>query len=341
MMTALLLLFACGESATPELTDPTPRVQVAEAVGAEGPARRVLAGVVQARRDATLSARAGGTVVRRAAEPGESVDQGAAILELDAREARANVRAARAAERESEAALADARSRLSRLEQLGDGASAQALDEARTAVLRAEAALEAATARRELAEVQRSYMTVRAPFAGEVVDLTPEVGETVAPGTPVARVVDVSGTEVEVGLVEDEVGAARAEGTTFQVRGPDGVERPAELVHVAPAADPTTLTFDATLALEPDTSLRPGVPVDVVAELATAATGVRVPVQAVGADDGVWVVSGDDTVRRVAVRRLRERGSDVVVSGLEPGDRVVVRGPGGLAEGQPVVVLED
>jgi RND family efflux transporter MFP subunit len=189
--------------------------------------------------------------------------------------------------------------------------------------------------------VQRSYMTVRAPFAGEVVNLRPEVGETVAPGTAVARVVDVSATEIEIGLVEDEVGAARAEGTTFRVRAPDGSELPAELVHVASAADAQTLTFEATLELQPHPGLRPGVPVEVVAELATATAGVLLPVQAVGPDDRVWLVTADDTVQRASVRRLRERGANVTVTGVEPGARVVVRGPGSLVEGQAVVVLED
>lgn len=339
-MTALLLLatlFGCSAEDPAPAQAPVPRVSVATAQPAPERFERELTGLLEARRDTTLAARAGGTVVARLAEPGTRVDEGDAILRFDSREASAAVGTARAGVTDSEAQLQDAQQRWERLDSLGDLASEQDRTAARSAFHRAEAAVERARAQLQLAEVQRSYLTVRAPFAGEVAMLDPEVGETVAPGSPVARVVDTDGLEVTIGLLGDEVRSARDPNTRFEVRS-GTTTVPATVDHVSPAADPQTLTWTVDLSVDPSPALIPGMPVTVLAGLASGGVGVEVPVQALRGDDQMWVVEGG-VVRAATVRVLRETSATLVVDGVEAGSAVVIRGPASLRDGDPVQVI--
>jgi HlyD family secretion protein len=67
---------------------------------------------------------------------------------------------------------------------------------AEAAVMQAQAGVVSAQAAVESAQKALERMTVRAPFPGIVANLTVEVGEMVAPGTPVAAVADMSGWQV-------------------------------------------------------------------------------------------------------------------------------------------------
>lgn len=84
-----------------------------------------------------------------------------------------------------------------------DGARAQrdvarrALDSARAASDAATAEVARAAAALTAAGIARDDLTVTAPFAGVVASLDARVGETVAPGTVVARVADPSGWRFE------------------------------------------------------------------------------------------------------------------------------------------------
>src|SRR5690606_24800071 len=149
-------------------------------------------------------------VDKRLVEPGEVVAAGSALLVLDGREARANLAAAQASLQEAEALLAEATRQEGRVRTLGDGAAEAQRDQAGLARERAEPAVAASAAQRELARLNLDHMALRAPFAGAGALLEPAVGESAAPGAgPIARVVDVSSGRVVVGLLEDEVGAAR------------------------------------------------------------------------------------------------------------------------------------
>ncbi len=326
---------ACSPEVAPTPLEGLPRVVVVAAAPADPLVTRRLPGVLEAGRDATIAARAGGTVVERIAEPGTRVDGGDAILRFDRREAWANLAAARAQVADAAALERDAEARRARVESLGDGVSPQDLDAAVTAVARAKAAHEAALAQRDLAAVRLSYLSVTAPFDGVVASLEPEVGETVPPGAPVARVVDDATLTVTVGML-DEVARSMAPGASFVVEV-SGTEVTATVRHIAPAAEPETLTWPVELELDAsaEADLRPGLPVTVVARLPAAEGGVQIPVQAVGPSREVWTVSdGTLTVRRVEV--LRERGTFAVVRGLEPGSQVMVRGPANPVEGMAV-----
>ncbi len=93
------------------------------------------------------------------------------------------------------------------------------------------------------AELNLSYTEVRAPFTGMVADLKVERGQQVAPGQECLRLVDLSQLEVDLGVLESEVGLLR-EGcgaeVTF-VAFPDEVFT-GQVISINPRVDPQTKT---------------------------------------------------------------------------------------------------
>lgn len=164
------------ETITPET------VTFADAVTAVGTAR--------ARQAVDLLPESSGRIVRIAFEPGDRIETGAVLVELDDRAEQADLKAA-------EATLAEAQAAFDRQQSLNRSGSASdaAYQTARAALLRAEA-------ERDRALVALEDRVLRAPFAG-VVGLTDLVeGQVIDTATPIATLDDLSVIEVDFSVSE-------------------------------------------------------------------------------------------------------------------------------------------
>lgn len=311
-----------------------------------------LSGTVVAPRAARVSTAVGGLVAEVAVDLGDRVEAGATLVELDAALARHEVRRAAAAVDEAEAELADARRRLGvaeRLVQRGNmpqnevDARAAQVDIAAAAVQRLKA--EAARERERL-----DRHTVTAPFAGVVARKASEAGEWVSPGTTVVELVATENLRVDIPVPQKHYPELRA-GTPVELRfdALPGRRYEARRIALVPVSDPTARTF--TLRVQPaadDIPLTPGMSAQAAMHLATGERGVVVPRDAViRYPDGrttVWVVEGRGDEASVAERQVRLGrafdGRVHVLSGLEAGRRVVVRGNESLRQGQRVRVTD-
>ncbi len=164
-----------------ETITPEP-VTFADAVTAVGTAR--------ARQAVDLLPDASGRISRIAFQPGDRVEAGAVLLELDDRAEQADLKAA-------EATLAEAEAAFDRQETLNRSGSASdaAYQTARAALLRAQA-------ERDRALVALEDRSLRAPFAG-VIGLTDLVeGQLIDTATPIATLDDLSVIEVDFSVPE-------------------------------------------------------------------------------------------------------------------------------------------
>jgi membrane fusion protein (multidrug efflux system) len=172
----IVKMVKAGESLVP----PPEPVSSATVERVEWAATRQAIGTLVAERGVTLSAELPGSVRKIAFESGSPVAKGAVLVELDTSIERAQLAAAAA-----DAALA--RVNLERAQTLRRGeANAQAdLDAAEARAKQANAAvanLEATMAKK----------TIRAPFDGRISIRQVELGQVVAPGTPIASLQSVS-----------------------------------------------------------------------------------------------------------------------------------------------------
>ncbi len=283
-------------------------------------------------RGAVVSAEESGSVFAVPHDKGDVVQEGDVLVELDRRLLAAELEAARANVELQDYSAAKVSSlyeaeKVSRLELLT----------ARNA---------AAQARAQLAVVERRYdrSAVAAPFAGLVTDRYVEPGELVAPGTPVARVVDPSALKL-VGVVTERDVAGIDEGSQVEVTldGSDGMVV-GEVVWVGFEADPLTGKFTVEIRVpNPDGGLRSGVVGRASIRSAEHVGVIAVPRDAVlSTPEGraVYVVESDRARLRSITTGADQGLMVLVVDGLAAGDRLVVRGQRDLIEGALVKVTE-
>jgi membrane fusion protein, multidrug efflux system len=237
--------------------------------------RRVLPGSLRPRVESALSFRAGGKVLARSVELGQTVRVGEVLGRIDAEDYELAVQAAveqqRAAEVDAAQAARDA-ARLARL--LASGASGAADVERQQARADAAAArLAQAQRQAELARNRAGHATLTAPFDGIVTEVRFEAGQVVNEGQPVLSLAVPDELELEADLPE----ALVAELTDWQASATVGNGTRAialTLRELSPIAAAGTRTFRARYALgplPPDATWRMGM----TAELRLKRPGTR------------------------------------------------------------------
>ena len=341
-------------------------VPVAIAVVENGrlPVQVVGPGTVQARVPVTLSARVTSTVVGVTVDVGDAVRAGQVLVSLDDRDLAARhaaiagqqaslarqIEAAQAAVAKAQAELDLATARQARDGQLQrDGfLSAAALDTSNAAARAAQAALDNARAtlaarqadqtalRQEarLAETQLSFTRLSAPMDAVVTQRLAEPGTTVAPGTPILRLIDPQSLWVATRV--DEATVARVQpGQTATIRLRSGQVVPGRVARIAMESDAATRELDVhvafatppmRIAVEQEAEVR----IDVGHEV-----GLSIPLAALMRDregrQGVLKVV-DGRTRFVSVTTGPAHDGRVIVRrGLVAGDSVVARAEGIVA----------
>jgi RND family efflux transporter MFP subunit len=290
--------------------------------------------------------------------------------------AKADRDAAQAAIADYEVQLKNARIILRRAEQLQEAGvqTQEALDNATTAVDSLKAKIElakqqAAASQSRIGVAQQAVdnCIIRAPFAGIVVSKDAQVGEMVSPNsagggftrTGIATIVDMRSNEIEVDVNESYI--ARVENGQKVAATLDAYPDkpfPAKVRTVIPTADRQKATVKVRITiidLEKYNFILPdmGVKVAFLEDEKPAPKGkgkdqeksplvvAYIPKGAVRSDSNasfVFLVR-DGKVERRAVSLGMDRGTDIaVLSGISPGDSLVVKGPESLHDGDKVEI---
>ncbi len=246
--------------------------------------------------------------------------EGKALLEAGAL-APLDLKALEAQYRQAQGAYENAKEALARLERE---------DDLRLLRLQVEAArLQVRQAERNLRE-----SVVRAPFAGEVVEVYAKEGEFLGTGSRAFRLATTESLLAKVYLPPDQAAALTPE-TPFRLRQ-NGKEATARLLRKTDLPGQSRLV---EVVLKPQVPLTPG-PAE-VRYRERLAEGVLLPAGALRAEEGkafVYRVEGGKA-RRQEVRLLAQEGDRVAVEGLPEGALVVHPLPEGLREGDLVEVV--
>ncbi len=307
-----------------------------------------ITGTLTSPNSAQLSPDVEGRIVDLSVDAGDRVTTGDLLFRLDDELARFEMEQAVAAEREARTNLADAERRLREVQELVEKRSFPE-SEARglaAQVERHRAVLARLVAERAHAAEILMRHTFKAPFDGVIAARLADLGERVGPDTPVVRLVAVDRLQLDLQVPQ----------TYFHRVGPGtpvalaldalpGETFSAAIAHVVPVSDPNARTFPVRAYLD-NTELRmtPGMSVRGGLRIGTGRDGLVVPRDAlIRYPDGrtvVWGVSGDGEERTVRERPVKTGlgfdGKIEIVSGLEEGDPVVVRGNESLQQGQAV-----
>jgi HlyD family secretion protein len=195
------------------------------------------------------------------------------------------------------------------------------------------------------AEAQLSYTNIRTPISGVVTDRPLFAGETATAGTPVVTVMDTSAMIAKLHIAQSQAQRLSV-GSSASVSVP-GVdeELDAKVSLISPALDPGSTTVEVWVRIANATgTLKPGSTVHVTLKGRTAQNALLIPTAALqrsteGAGKVVMVIGPDGTaVRRSVAAGIQTAESTQILSGLKPGDTVIVTGGYGLDDGAKVKV---
>jgi RND family efflux transporter MFP subunit len=297
--------------------------------------------------DVTMTAEVGGRVEKIFKELGDSCNEGDVLLRLDQESYRISVAQARAALQQSEVAQDQARRTLERVNKLKERniAAEAEYDSAESGYRTSKASVEAAKAVLRAAARNLKETTVRCPFTGQLAERMVDVGQSVGPSVPLARLVNVDKLKLTINVSSSQLGQI-AVGHQVALSDPDLPSNSVlgKVSRLGVAADPQTRTFPVELVTEnAGDVLRPGQVVEARIEFAVHKNVLVVPIEAVTTMDGaesVFVVA-DGAARRVPVQLgIQSEGRTVVEEGLSPGDEVVVVGGDGLEDGSLVETID-
>ena len=324
----VVLVAACGSRPSSVSSGPHAYPRLASVVVApvRAPAERSLDGVVEAINHATVAAQTSGRVAAINFDVGDYVPANAVIVTLRATEQHAGLAAAEAALKEAQARASEADTRYRRIHDMYERqvVPKAIYDQATADRDAAVARLGAARAAVVRAKQGVAYTEIRAPYAGVVTQKLVQVGETVAPGTPLMSGVSLQRLRVVVDIPQSVVDTVRKflQGAVYL----DGRRIEATQVTVFPVASTPSNTFRAWLDLpESAAGFYPGMLVKVGFVIGER-QALLVPDEAVvrrSEVTAVYLVHPDGSTMLQQVR-LGDRFANriEVLSGLVPGDRV-------------------
>ncbi len=303
-------------------------------------------GSLQSRQSINVLPQVAGYVRRIHVRPGQKVEEGTPLLEVDARQETAALDSAQAQLSSTEVNLELARRTSARTEALyKEGlASAQELERAQAQVQASEAASRSSAAQVAQRQVQLQYHVVRAPFAGTMGDVLVRVGDFVGATTALTSLAQADVLEVSVAVPSTRARALKPE-TVLEVLDAEGkVVVTSTLFFVAPQADPRTQLVEVKAAFRNTQGLRPSELVRARLVYSTR-NALQLPALAVVRQSGqpFALVLQEKDGKTVVMRKPIQLGAlgemaYVVESGLTEGDRVAVSSLQALRDGMPVKV---
>lgn len=354
----LILVLSFGVNAAPAGSDagPPPQVMVAKVVEQDVNPPLQYVGHVEAIQSVELRARVEGFLERVDFKEGSDVQAGNLLYVIEQVPYQAKVDADKASLAQAEAILTKARQYLQRAQTVRSGGiSATDLDNAVAEELRAKAQLEQARANLQIAQINLSYTSIKAPIGGRIGRTAFTRGNLVGPDSgALARIVQLDPIRVVYSISENDLDAINmalkdadrgknhpmlmpriklAGGHIFETEG--------HVDFVDNAVDVSTGTIAVrALFKNPKGTLIPGQYVTVLVARSEPKPMPVVPQAAVLEDhDGRYVLLVDDQ-NRVAVRRVKTGpvvGANwAVESGLAVNERVIVEGVQKVKPGQIV-----
>jgi membrane fusion protein, multidrug efflux system len=337
LVASLGLATACGSngpSDQDEENEETSKVPV-EAVTARQDAIEAFyssTATLEADGEAEVVPRVGGRITALAVEEGDMVAAGDVLARID--DDRLKLEVARA-----EADLRRLRQDFERQREMHerDMISTEAIE-------RLQYQFEAQQAAVELARLELSYTAIEAPIDGIVSERMIKVGNMVSTSEPAFRVTALDPLIATLHVPERELARlAPGQAAVLRADALQGERFVGVIDRISPVVDPASGTFRVTVELSDSSGqLRPGMfgRFDIVYDRREQA--VLVPVESVLIEDGeasVFVVADGEAWRRSVEVGYRNNGDYEIVTGIEPGESVVITGQASLKSGARVQVL--
>lgn len=324
-MAAIGVIFtSCGFKEEKSTVIPPVKVDVVAAAGGTQSGMRQYSGTVESGDGADMSFSVGGTLRGIYVTPGQRVRKGQLLAVIDGS-------SLQNASQVTEAALAQAQDAYNRLKKLHDANALPEIQwvEVQNKLKQAENA--AAIARRTVGDAR-----IYSPVNGIVAEKLAEVGQTIAPGIPVVKIVSIGDVKINISVSEAEIGAMKP-GTKANISaeavGAENLE--GTLTEQGVVANPLSHTYNVKFRVSNTSGiLRPGMLCNV--RVSSPETAEEIPARIVlpanavllSADNRYFVwraKAGVAEQRFVKLGEILPEGIEIA-EGVSAGDSVIVAG---------------
>lgn len=315
---------------------PTVTVSVIKAKSETWSARLQATATLEAEQGTMLTAQAPGTITGLYFKSGERVKKGTLLVQINDNVARAKLAA-------DKASLTNARQNLERQRRLyaRQATSLAALQGAEATYREAQAAVQADQA-------TLSNLQIRAPFDGHLGLRKANLGEYVAPGSPIVDIQQWNPLRVQFQLPQGDLGRVRrGDRVTLRIDGMNGQQFSGRVTAIGAAINDSTRTFSVEAKIDNSAArLRPGMFGLVSLQLKQKRHVIAIPKIAITYNtygDFIYIVETTPKGRiakQINVKTGVEKGNWVAIEqGLKAGQTVVIAGQVKLYPGAHVKIV--
>ncbi|NIV94902.1 efflux RND transporter periplasmic adaptor subunit [candidate division KSB1 bacterium] len=348
----VILWLGCGQDEIPEkeleTAVPVKTVQVTvQPIDQE----LTFTGTVKPMDQVRLSTKIMGWIEEIYFEEGAHVEKGATLVKLRSKEFEAKLAQAKAAISEAEANFKNVKTNLKRIKALYEkkAATQKELDDMQAAFASAQARKNAAEEMKKEVQEMLKYTTLTSPFDGVVTRKMMEVGDLASPGQPILEVENMNRVKIVAKVPESQVELLDT-GMPVEVqvrasrKGTNGKSLTNTIDQILPSADPMSRQFDVHVLIDNSERLiKTGMFARIVAGK-SGGSAILVPKTAIfrrGQLEGLFTVDSENRAHLRWVRSgVEQDGLIEVLSGVNPGEQVVVEGASGLVDGKKVEVVQ-
>ncbi len=290
-------------------------------------------GTVEEESGTVVSFSAAGTIKTLLVSEGDRVSKGQLIATLDDGSLRSAYSIA-------EATLKQAKDAYERMKLLHDSNSLPDIKwvEIQSKLSQAESAA-------KIARIALDDAKLYAPVTGVVSEKMASVGQTIAPGMPVVKIVDIRSVKVTISIPENEVSQfSDGDRAIITTKAAPGEVYNGTLVEKGVAANPLSRSYSVKYKVDNAAGrLLPGMICEAMIDNGSTAEGVILPVSAVllAADNShfVWLDSAGVACKRTVHPGAMLPQGIVIESGLAGGDKVIVAGMDKVSRGTNVTSI--
>ncbi len=305
------------------------KASVIDIVEEEVAGNEEIPGTVQAGLRASIESRLSARITALPIKIGQSVNEGALLAELDAKEIQAKLDQMLAVQSQAENDLRRSANLVA-----SKAVPAQEFDAVK-------ARAEVARASVDEVRTMLTYSQLRAPFSGKIARKFVEVGDLALPGKVLLEIEDPQALNFETDIPEGLINFI-SEGQTLQISIPPSSSLiSGRVLEVSPTADQNSRTFHIKVSLPPTSTVRTGQFGRVLVPGEKIKT-ISVPRQAIIKRGQLeYLFISEDAIAKLRIVRLgKELGENVqVLSGLSPGERIIFPLTKDLREGVSLEIV--
>jgi RND family efflux transporter MFP subunit len=206
-------------------------------------------------------------------------------------------------------------------------------------IAQANAQLQAAVARRDIAQVNLDRSVYSLPFSGRVVESSADEGQMLNSSQSFGRVYALDAVEIVISLAPQELAKIAPAENRVAVITADGFTFEGRIDRISAERDPRTRFSQVFLTSNNGPQLTPGTFVSVTLSGPIIENTFKLPVSSLQVEQAFWIVK-DGTISSVPANILGRSNGQYLVEAFEYGEGIVTGTVPGARDGLPVRLVE-